>query len=75
MSKKVYPDKAAALKACSDNASMCTGISKIGGKWYIMKGTSITGKKGSKTFLMGEWVTITTYMVFASESPTIPGNL
>ena len=64
---KPYTDKKSALTACSLKPDQCSGISYIGGKYYVMSGSSITTSKGSKSWLIGDWITITSFQIFASE--------
>ena len=63
-----YSDKKSALTACSKKPDKCSGISYIDGKYYTMSGSSITTSKGSKSWLIGDWVTVTSYQIFASKS-------
>ena len=64
---KAYNDKKSALTACSLRSKQCSGISYVGGKYYVMSGSSITVSKGARTWLIGDWITVTGYQVFASK--------
>ena len=66
-----YPDKNKAFKQCVSRRSQCTGVTKSDGKYYIMQGDGITKTGKDKTFLMGDVVKTTSYMLFANKAWTI----
>lgn len=73
LSGHAYPNKDAAFKECARRHTQCSGVTLTGGKYYIMRGAGLTKSDKDKTYLLGDLVKTTDYMIFANVAWTIKG--
>ena len=63
-----FSDKAKALSDCAHKNAKCTGVSKIGPEYFVMTGSGLTKSDGSKSYLLGDRVEITSYIMWAHKA-------
>ena len=73
LSGHAYPDKHQAIKECARRHTQCSGVTMETGKYYIMRGAGLSKKSKTTTFLMGDLVKTTSYMVFGNRAWTVKG--